>query len=160
VGLDTENLGKINGLLESKKVLRARLNLPEAQPLQGVVTKKPILIGAALPQNSNRGMTESTTQKLGKMTETITKNKSNKMLEEYPEFFPDQGSLTTATTTDLLWLAIQTNVLGISSYSAVRLNRVIPPDFFYDAKYINSILLDELIRISTDWTTRDYDTYE
>jgi hypothetical protein len=157
--LDEANMGKINGLLESKEVLRARLNLPEAEPLEGVVTEKPILIGGALRQNSNRGMTEKTTESLGVMTRTITK-KSDMMLENYPEFFPDQNSLSSATTTDLLWLAIQTKVLGISSYSAVRLNSVIPSDFFYDAKYINSILLDELIRNSTDWTTRDYDTYE
>jgi hypothetical protein len=157
--LDEANMGKINGLLETKEVLRARLNLPEAQPKEGVVTRKPILIGAALRQYSNRGMTERTTQNLGKMTETIT-NKPDKWLQEYPEFFPDQNSLATATTTDLLWLAIQTLVLKISSYSAVRLNSVIPPDFFYDAKYINSILLDELIRNSTDWATKDFDTYE
>jgi len=59
-----------------------------------------------------------------------------------------------------VWLTIQTQVLGISSYAAVRLDDVIPSDFFYDAKYINSILLDELIRGSKDWTTKDYDTYE
>jgi hypothetical protein len=81
------------------------------------------------------------------------------VLQEYPEFFPDQASLTTATNTDLLWLGIQ-SLLGIAAYSAVRLNRVIPPDFFCDAKYINSILLDELIRNSVDWATKDYDTYE
>ena len=157
--LNTANMGKIDGLLESKEVLRARLNLPEAQPREGVVTKNPILIGAALRQNSNRGMTEKTTENLGNMTVTMT-GKPDKILQIYPEFFPDQASLGTATTTDLLWLAIQTKVLEISTYSAVRLNRVIPPDFFYDAKYINSILLDELIRNSTDWTTKDYDTYE
>jgi len=157
--LDTASMGKINGLLESKEVLRARLNLPVAEPVEGFVPKKPILIGGALRENSNRGMTEKTTKTLEEMNTNITK-KPDKMLEKYPEFFPDQNSLSTATTTDLLWLAIQTQVLGISSYSALRLNSVIPPDFFYDAKYINSILLDELIRNSTDWATKDYDTYE
>ena len=157
--LDEASMGKINGLLETKEVLRARLNLPEAEPLEGVVLKKPILIGGALRENSNRGITDKTTKVLGEKRKNITEN-SDTWLKKYPEFFPDQNSLTTATDTDLLWLAIQTGVLGISSYSAVRLNSVIPPDFFYDAKYINSILLDELIRNSRDWTTRDYDTYE
>ena len=157
--LDDATMGRINGWLESKQALRDRLHLPEAQPRQGVVTKKPILIGAALREHSNRGMTDKATENLGKMTETIT-NKPNMVQRLYPEFFPDQNSLTTATTTDLLWLVIQTQVLGMSSYSAVRLNSVIPPDFFYDAKYTNSILLDELVRNSTDWTTKDYDTYE
>jgi hypothetical protein len=156
--LDSATMGKIGGLLESKVALRARLILPEAQPKPGVVPKKPILIGAALQQNSNREMTERTRENLAKMPENIAK-KPDKALREYPEFFPDQDSLTTATDTDLLWLGIQA-VLGIATYSAVRLDKVIPADFFYDAKYINSILLDELVRNSVDWATKDYDTYE
>ncbi|MEC4747256.1 hypothetical protein [Methylomicrobium sp. Wu6] len=157
--LNTANLGKINGLLESKGDLRARLNLPEAHPLPEVVTAKPILIGAALRENSNRGMTEKTQEALGNMVNTATE-KPQKMLEFYPEFFPNQASLATASATDFLWLAIQTKVLGISTYSARRLSGVIPPDFFYDAKYVNSILLDELIRNSVDWNTTDYDAYD
>jgi hypothetical protein len=156
--LDSATMGKIGGLLESKVALRARLILPEAQPKPGIVPKKPILIGAALQQNSNREMTERTRENLAKMPENIAK-KPDKALREYPEFFPDQDSLTTATDTDLLWLGIQA-VLGIATYSAVRLDKVIPADFFYDAKYINSILLDELVRNSVDWATKDYDTYE
>src|ERR1700751_3064294 len=67
------------------------------------------------------GAWEKTTKSLEEMNTTIT-NKPDKMLEKYPEFFPDQNSLSTATTTDLLWLAIQILVLGISTYTAVRLN--------------------------------------
>lgn len=160
--LDEAGFGKINGLLESKEALRGRVPLPEATPLPGFVPKKPnqpILIGAALREHSNRGVTETTTETLGKLNEKIT-TKPDQMRKLCPEFFPDQASLANVTDADRLWLYIQTNVLEISSYSAVRLDRVIPPDFFYDAKYINSVLLDELIRNSADWNTKDYDTYE
>ncbi|MBV9997943.1 MAG: hypothetical protein JO015_02410 [Verrucomicrobia bacterium] len=157
--LDEAKSGEINGLLESKKDLRVRLPLPEAEPLPGVVPKKPILIGAALREHSNRGMTKETTETIGKVTGRVEKSPKT-TLNSFPEFFPDEASLTTASTTDLLWLYIQTKVLGISSFLAVRLDRVIPTDFFYDAKYVNSLLLDALIRNSTDWATKDYDTYE
>jgi hypothetical protein len=42
---DTASMGRINGWLEKKEDLRSRLKLPEAEPLPGVVTDKPILIG-------------------------------------------------------------------------------------------------------------------
>jgi hypothetical protein len=94
--LDTANMGRINGWLEDKQTLRNRLKLPEAEPLPGVKTEKPILIGGALREQSNRGMTEKTTGAVETLKKSVAANKKNVWLEQYPQFFPDQNSLSTA----------------------------------------------------------------
>jgi hypothetical protein len=158
---DQAAMGKINALLESKADLRARIPLPEATPNPGVTLPKPILIGGALRDNSNRGMTPATKTAVNNISGKVGNAATSKgVADQLPQFFPDDASLATATEADYIWLFIQTKILGISSYNAARLADVIPPDFYYDAKYVNSLLLNQLILQSgVLWQTADFDTY-
>ncbi len=144
--LDKTSFGQINSLLESKTDLRSRLQLTEAEVNPGVDLKKPIYVGQALRENSNRGLAKGVADKL--------QNRLGKLegkTDEYPNFFDTPYTLKTIPQVELAWLVLQVTTFGLSSYVAQPLVSIIPPDFYYDAKYINSIILTEIIKNSQAW---------
>ncbi|QMW21953.1 hypothetical protein [Sandaracinobacteroides saxicola] len=158
--LDKALMGKIDGKLETKKDLRLRVPLEEAEKIEGVEWPKPILKGAALRANSNRAPLPGLVASLNQArTRATNVNNAQAMQDQYPTFFPNLASLATATDTDYFWLKIQTGLFGIHDSMVCRLSDVIPDDFYYDAKYVNSVLLNQLMLASPHWATVDYDVY-
>lgn len=145
---------KTNAMLETKATLRARKGLTVLIPAHKSKTNKPIYRDQALRANSNRQLDP-------KKTDDMNSYEAEIKPEELYEFNEDiQKGKTPLSDIDKHWLYIQHAFLGISHYGASSLQEIIPPEFFFDAKYMNSLILVNFLPKAKGWKATEYKKYK
>lgn len=138
----------VDRLLLTKLQVRTNKGLEVIIDKSKSVTGKPVYKGQALRENSNR---------------TLDPNKATDINSFVANFSTDTryGFEGTGAPSDIdkQWAYVQEELLGISEYSSVPISKVVPAEFLFDVKYINSPLLTNLIEQSGDWNRTVYTGY-
>ena len=152
-------------MLESKSELRLRKGL---KPLMVDPKKKkqvmaldrlknktphPVYKGQALRDNSNRQIEAKRAEDMFGYMKKIDPG-------ELYSFYSDEKKLgSNLSDIDQQWLYLQTEFLGIDKYSAQSITEVIPNEFMFDAKYMNSRILETHISAQNGWKTTIIPSY-
>lgn len=140
---------KLDALVETKDALRKDLEKVAEDPLKG---GKPIFRDQAYRENSNRNLTEEgrvALKRLGKAVdyrELPAQTKSPRLRKKLSDL-------------ERQWIAIQTQWLGIHESQTQLLEDILGRPFFFDAKYVSSIVLSRRVQ-EIGWKTTEYKKYD
>ena len=152
--LDTAFVGKVAALFESKAALRERLNLESVELKDGATSGKDhAFVGQAMRANSNRSLKPNASDLVTSKQAVLTKQRA-----KYEAYDSSGRDLSQIPEVEMLWVILQ-HELGIHPASMKPLEQIIPPDFLFDAKYVNSRLMTTILRNSLQWRTTPYDKY-
>jgi hypothetical protein len=155
VAYDVEKVGScvaaLDGMVQTKQSLRQGLELLGQDPQ----THKSIYRDQAYRENSNRRLTTAGWQKLWEHNRDIqTDALPGEIQLRLQQLGPDLQQI------DRQWLIIQTRLLGIHESQTRLIEDVIGQGFLFDAKYVSSPVLANLVLGSRHWNTTRYDKYE
>jgi hypothetical protein len=139
---DTWDTRTLIATLEPKKVHKS-----DDDPLVYPAKEKKIFRDQALRANSNRQLTAA-----GSEFFTTSKDRINTRSLDLEHW----RGLKTMDLVERLWLIVQTQILKISEWQARPLSDIIPANFFFDAKYVNSLVLSELLEADRVWAGKTY----
>lgn len=158
--LDDDMLGKFAALFEKKADVRARAGLLKAeltQQAQATLEMKSksntVYVGQAAKNASNRNLLETTLAKFANQRVAI-----GKKTQDFPGIFDSNHAVESIPDVELLWINFQ-NMLGINQAVMQPLDTIIPTDFLFDAKYVNSKILTRILESSQAWRTKAYQAY-
>jgi hypothetical protein len=141
----------LNGMVQTKQSLRQGLEVLCNDPM----TKKTIYRDQAYRENSNRQLTTGGWQKLWEHNKGIrTDALPTEIQQRLQEIGPDLQHV------DRQWLIIQTKLLGIHESQTKLIKDVIGQGFMFDAKYVSSPVLANLVLNPLHWNATPYDKYE
>ena len=152
--LDTAFVGQVAKLFESKTALRERLNLVRVELKEGSTSGKDhAFVGQAMRENSNRSLKPEASVAVTNKQAILVKRRA-----EYDAYETSGRDLSQIPEVEMLWVVLQ-HQLGIHPAAMKPLEQIIPPDFLFDAKYVNSRLMTTILRNSPHWRTTPYDRY-
>lgn len=141
----------LDGMVQTKQSLRQGLEALCKDPQTG----KTLYRDQAYRENSNRQLTTAGWQKLWEHNKRIrTDALPTEVQQRLQQLGPDLQQI------DRQWLIIQTRLLGIDESQTRLIKDVIGQGFLFDAKYVSSPVLANLVLGSRHWNATQYDKYE
>ena len=140
---------QVNGLVESKASLRAKLEKIGEDAERG---NRPIYRDQAYRENSNRkltadGVTVLTSQSKKIDGSIVPEEVANRVKKGAPSYEIER-----------YWLIIQTQWLGLNEALTKSLQDILG-EFFFDAKYVSSPVLSKLVLTSESWRKVVFEAY-